>query len=128
MERRTYNPSEPLTFPGMSQMVRAGNTLYLSGQCAMDENAQLVGEGDALAQARQCFANISELLASEGATLADIVKLNCFVTSTEPYKAYSQVKRELFLSDPPTGTTVVVVALLDPRFLMEVEAIAVLGD
>lgn len=127
MNRTTYNPSDLLTFPGMSQSVRVGNLLYMSGQCSMDEQAQLVGEGDPLAQARQCFRNIEQLLAAEGGTLSDIVKVTCYVVASDVYPAYSQVKHELFPAEGPTGTTVVVRALLDPRFLLEVDATAVLA-
>jgi len=112
----------------MSQMVRAGDTLYLSGQCSLDARGDVVGEGDPNAQARQCFQNIADLLATEGATLADVVRLTCFVPDVDVYAAYMAVKCELFPVDPPTGTTVVVSALLDPRFLMEVEAVAVVDD
>jgi enamine deaminase RidA (YjgF/YER057c/UK114 family) len=115
-------------FPGVSQMVRAGDTLYLSGQCSQDADGQVVGEGDPEAQARQCFRNIAELLATQGGTLADVVRLTTFFASVEAYPAYSAVKGELYPKDPPAGTAVVVNALLDPRFLLEVEVVAVLGD
>lgn len=125
--RRTHNPNPALTFGGMSQMVRAGDTLYLSGQCAQEADGELVGTGEREAQARQCFRNIADLLALEGASLADVVKLNCYAVDHEAYRAYSAVKRELFIDDCPTGTTVLA-HLLDPRFLLEVEAVAVIGD
>lgn len=125
MERRYYNPNDELTFAGMSQMVRAGNTIFFSGQCSVDEKGQLVGENDPLEQARQCFRNIEWMLSSEGATLADIVKLNCFVVNMDVYRAYAEVKRGLFIDNCPTGTCVMA-QLLDPRFLLEVEAVVVL--
>jgi enamine deaminase RidA (YjgF/YER057c/UK114 family) len=125
--RVTRNPSEALTFPGLSQSVRSGDFIFLSGQCSMDENGKVVGEDDPLAQARQIFRNIESLLAAEGSTLADIVKLVCFVISPTVYQAYAQVKAELFPASGPTGTTVVVKALLDPQFLLEVDATAVRG-
>lgn len=126
--RRAHNLSEPTTFPGMSQMVRAGSTLYLAGQCALDREGVVVGEGDPETQARQCFRNIADLLALEGAALSDIVKLTCFVPTMDAYTAYAGVKRELFPTQAPTGTTVVVAALLDPRLLLEVEAVAVVEE
>lgn len=127
MTRTTYNQSDALTFPGMSQLVRFGDLIFLSGQCSMDEHAEVVGEDDPLAQARRIFANIETLLAAEGSTLADIVKLVCFVVSPAVYSAYAQVKAELFPSDGPAGTTVVVKELLNPRFLLEVDATAIRG-
>jgi 2-iminobutanoate/2-iminopropanoate deaminase len=127
LTRTSYNPSEALTFPGMSQSVQFGDFVFLSGQCSMDENAAVVGEDDPVAQAYQIFQNIEALLAVEGSTLADIVKLTCFVVSPEAYSAYALVKSEIFPSDGPAGTTVVVKALLNPRFLLEVDATAVRG-
>jgi 2-iminobutanoate/2-iminopropanoate deaminase len=123
--RRTYNPNAALTFPGMSQSVRSDDFVYLSGQCSMDDDAKLVGEEDAAEQARQCFRNIEALLAVEGSTLADIVKLTCYIVDAEVYPAYAKVKAELFPSEGPAGTTVIVKGLLDPRFLLEVDATAV---
>lgn len=106
-------------------MVSDGDLIFLSGQCSMDENANPVGVGDSTAQARQCFNNIQTLLGAVGCTLADIVKLTCFMVDAEVFPAYSRVKAELFPANPPAGTGVVVNALLVPEFLLEVDAIAV---
>ena len=125
MTRTSYNPSAALTFPGMSQLVASGGFVFLAGQCSMDEDAQLVGQDDPSAQARQIFRNIEALLAAEGGTLADIVRLTCFAVSPAAYEAYAKVKAEIFASEGPAGTTVIVKALLNPRFLLEVEATAV---
>ena len=125
MARTAYNPSAALTFPGMSQSVAWGDLLFLSGQCSMDDDAKPVGENDPVEQARQCFRNIETLLAHEGATLADVVKLTCYVVDADVYPAYAQVKAELFPSGGPAGTTVIVKGLLNPSFLLEVDAMAV---
>lgn len=125
MKRTAYNPSASLTFPGMSQSVRWKDLIFLSGQCSMDEAGTTVGEGDPEAQVRQCFRNIETLLAHEGATLADVVKLTCFVVDMDVYPAYAAVKKELFPTDGPAGTTVIVKGLLNPSFLLEVDATAV---
>jgi 2-iminobutanoate/2-iminopropanoate deaminase len=125
--RTSYNPGPALTFPGMSQAVAFGDFVFLSGQCSMDDNAQVVGKDDPDAQARQVFRNIEAVLAGEGSTLADIVRLTCYAVSPSAYQAYAQVKTEIFPSEGPAATTVIVSALLDPRFLLEVEATAIRG-
>jgi enamine deaminase RidA (YjgF/YER057c/UK114 family) len=126
--KRGINPSPALTFPAMSQAVRAGELLVLAGQVALDEDGNLVGPGDPVAQAEQCFRNIEQLLELGGASLRDVVKLTCFLSDKSVYPAYAAAKQTRFSSDAPAGTAVVVSALLDERFLLEVEAIAVIGS
>jgi reactive intermediate/imine deaminase len=115
-----------LTFPGMSQAVRAGNVLYLSGQVALADGDVIVGDRDPRAQAEQCFRNLSELLHAAGTDLSAVVKLTCYLTDLDSYPEYAAVKRELFSSHPPASTAVLVAGLLDERFLLEVDAVAVL--
>ncbi len=125
--RRTINPNPALTFPAMSQAVLAAGILHVSGQVALDSQGGLVGEGDPDAQAEQCMTNLEAVLAAAGGGLADVVKLTCFLTDAATYPSYARAKAARFRIDPPAGTAVVVSALLDPRFLLEVEAVAVLG-
>jgi len=119
------NQSRALTFSGLSQAVRAGDLVVLSGQVALDDEGELVGPGDASAQAAQVFRNIDRLLELAGASHSDVVKLTCYLTDAAAYPAYAQEKLERFPAAGPAGTALVVGALMDPRFLMEVEAIAV---
>ena len=126
MSKQCINPTAALTFPGMSQATVSGNVISISGQVALDASGHLVGDGDPLVQAEQCLLNIEALIELAGATLADIVKLTCFITSADTYPAYAKAKLARFPVDAPAGTCVVVAALLDPRFLLEVEALAVL--
>jgi 2-iminobutanoate/2-iminopropanoate deaminase len=74
-----------MRFPGMSQAVRCGEWVTVSGQVAL-KNGQVVGAGDAAAQARQCFANIEAALAEAGASLSDIVTLRCYLTDKSAYE------------------------------------------
>jgi enamine deaminase RidA (YjgF/YER057c/UK114 family) len=121
------NQSPAMTFPGMAQAVRVGDTIVLSGQVAFDETGALVGEGDAATQAEQCFVNIERLLEQAGASLADVVKLTCFLADVSAYAGYAEAKLRRFPAEGPAGTAVVVARLLDERLLMEVEAMAVVG-
>jgi len=120
------NPNEALTFAGMSQAVRAGELVFIAGQVALDENAKLVGEGDPQLQAQQCLRNIEILAELAGGSLADVVRLTCYLADESAYAAYAAVKAALFPERPPATTAVIVTALLDPRFLLEVEATLVL--
>jgi reactive intermediate/imine deaminase len=116
-----------LAFAGMSQAVRDGDLVVVSGQVALDSNGEVVGEGDWEAQAEQALANLEAALAAAGAAPADVVKLTCFLTDAAGYAAYAAAKNRRFEAAAPASTCVVVAALLDPRLLLEVEAIAVVG-
>jgi enamine deaminase RidA (YjgF/YER057c/UK114 family) len=122
MKRACFNAPLP-AFPGMSQVVAVGPWIMVSGQLAMADG-KLVGAGDPKAQAQQCFKNIAAVLAEAGAGLADIVKLNCYVTDGAAYPGYAEIKNTLFKERPPTGTTVIVAGLLVPGAVMEIEAVA----
>jgi len=123
---RGFNPPH-LRFDGMSQAVRSGDFVVLSGQVALDASAQIATD-DPYEQARQCFENIGLALAEAGATLAQVTKLVCYLTDAAHFPSYSKAKGETFpLADAPASTTVVVSALLDPRMLLEVEAWAYVG-
>jgi enamine deaminase RidA (YjgF/YER057c/UK114 family) len=98
--------------------------VYLSGHVALDASGQLVGRGDPQAQAESIFEGIASTLAGAGASLQDIVHLRCYAVSSEAYSAYAEAKSRYFPGGPPAGTAVIVAALLDPAFLLEVEAIA----
>jgi 2-iminobutanoate/2-iminopropanoate deaminase len=110
-------------FAGMSQAVRAGDWIMVSGQVAL-KDGEVVGIGDPAAQARQCFANIEAALAEAGATMTDVVTLRCYLTDKAAYAGYAEVKNVLFTIHPPASTTVIISALLLPGLLMEVEAAA----
>ena len=122
--KRILNPGERKG-PGMSAGVVAGGMIYLAGQVAIDENGALVGEGDVVVQAEQCLRNIERILAPVGATLADIVELTCYLSAAEHAREYLGVRARVFAEDPP-ATTTVIAPLLDPRFLVELKAVALL--
>ncbi|MEZ5077618.1 MAG: RidA family protein [Solirubrobacterales bacterium] len=114
-----------LEFGGMSQAVRSGDLVTVSGQVALGPDG-LVGEGDARAQAEQALSNLEDALGAAGAAPGDVVKLTCYLVDAGDYPAYAAAKAVRFGAAAPAGTCVVVAALLDPRFLIEVEAVAVL--
>ena len=107
-----------------SHMVRSGDTLYLSGQIALDPETMALVSDSAEAEARQIFKNISAVLSASGATLDDIVKLTVYVTDLGKFNSVNAVMSEVLSPPYPTRSTVQVAAL--PRnATIEVEAIAV---
>ena len=123
MSRELIGPRPDAVF---SQAVKVGNVIHVAGQVAVDQDRQLVGEGDSEAQARQCFANLGRVLAEAGASLDDVVRVTVYLTGAEHYAGYAAAKREHLATALPAGTAVIVAGLMDPRFLLEIEAVAVL--
>ena len=101
----------------------AGRMVFCSGQLGVgpDEHVPDTVAG----QAEICFRNIAAILAEAGLGLADVVRLNAFVTRREHMKDYMAV-RDRFIADPPPASTLVIVSgFTRPEFLVEVEATAV---
>jgi len=117
-----FNPPGA-AYPAMSQALRCGDWILVSGQVAL-QGGKVVGVGDGAAQARQCFANIEAALAEAGATLNDVVNLRCYLVDQSAYAGYGEVKKELFSAHPPASTALIVKGLLLPDLLMEIEATA----
>ena len=115
------NYSHGITVDGAKRIV------FCAGQVAGDAEANLVGEGDFDAQADQVMANLKAVLAEAGATLEDVVKVTIFVVRQEDAEKGRDILRKNFGDNPPASTLCVLQGLADPRFLVEVEAIAVLG-
>ena len=110
-----------------SQAMRAGDLLFIAGQTAVDAQGNIVGIGDPAAQARQVFENITALLEAAGAGWQNVVKINSYVTDMRYSDAIREVRQRYIVNPPPASTSVQVVALARPQFLIEVEATAVLG-
>ena len=128
MDRELGNP------PGVhtpqahySHVARAGQTLYIAGQLAIDPAGVALGIGDARAQARQCYANLAVILAHHGGTLRDLVKTTTYITHWGYRPLVAAARDEVFPAPPyPVNTLVVVQGLAEPHFLVEIEGIAVL--
>ncbi|WP_432133836.1 MULTISPECIES: RidA family protein [unclassified Streptomyces] len=105
-----------------------GRIVAVSGQLPLDEAGRIVGEGDPEAQARQVFENLRRCLAAAGAGFDDVVKLTYFVTDMGHMPAV-RAARAAHLPDDrlPASSAVQVAALVRPEFLMEIEALAVVG-
>lgn len=103
----------------------AERLFWISGQVAQDDNGRTVEIGDAGGQARFVFRKIERLLAERGGTLSDVVKVTGFITRREDFAQYALVRAEVFGPDLPASSTVVT-GLLDPEWLLEIEAVAVI--
>ena len=128
MERELLNPAG--VHPPQahySHVGRAGKTLYISGQLAMDRAGAVVGVGDARAQARQCYDNLGAILAHFGGGLRHLVKTTTYITHWAYRPLVAAARDEVFPAPPyPANTLLVVQGLAEPHFLVEIEAVAVL--
>jgi 2-iminobutanoate/2-iminopropanoate deaminase len=123
----TNPPNVYVPVPHYSQVARAGQTLYISGQLGLDAGGSLVGEGDARAQARQAWQNLIGILRHYGATPRHLLKTTTYITHWAYRPLVGEARDEVFPEPPyPPSTLVVVQGLAEPRFLVEIEAIAVL--
>ncbi len=113
---------------GISPGVKVGDTVYLSGNSAFDNDGNIVGEGDVYAQSKKTFENIAEALASVGSSMRDIVKITTYLTDISSYPEFSKARREAFPDGVPASTAVSSPELVIPTMLVEIEAIAVIGS
>ena len=108
---------------GYSRAVAAGDFIFVSG-CTSIVDGKIVHEGDVTRQTEQALLNVSAALAQLGASLADVVQTRLYVTDISRWEEVGQAHRLAFELAPPASSMVQVAALIDPRLLVEVEAVA----
>ena len=107
-----------------SQAVRAGNTVYVSGQIPLDAAGQLVA-GDVIAQTHQVLKNLAAVLAAAGLQLTDVVKCTIFVKDLGNFVAINQVYGTYFVDATAPARETVQVARLPRDVEVEISCIAV---
>ncbi|MDR5899429.1 RidA family protein [Halomonas vilamensis] len=117
----------PAAIGPYSQAVKAGNTVYMSGQIPLDPATMALVSDDFEAQARQVFTNLQAVCDEAAGSLGDIVKLNLYLVDLENFAIVNRVMEEFFASPYPARAAVGVKAL--PKGAqVEAEAVMVLGD
>ena len=112
------SPYEPII--GFSRAVRVGNSVHLAGTGPVGADNE-----DAAGQTRRIFAIAQEALAKAGASFNDVVRTRMYLTHSEDWEAVGRVHGEFFGSIRPAATMVVVAALLNPAWRIEMEFDAV---
>jgi len=119
-------PDAPAAIGPYSQAVRAGDTVYFSGQIPLDPVSGEIVAGDITAQARRAFDNLKAVAIAAGGSLDDIVRVGLYVTDLGEFAQVNAVMAEYFASPYPARSTIEVPALpKGARF--EVDAVMVLG-
>lgn len=118
-------PDAPAAIGTYSQAVRAGDTVYLSGQIGLDPASMQLVEGID-AQIHRVFANLAAVAAAAGGSLADVVKLNVYLTDLGHFARVNEIMATYFSTPYPARAAVGVAAL--PRgALVEADAVMVLA-
>ncbi|NLW07477.1 MAG: RidA family protein [Clostridia bacterium] len=107
-----------------SQGIKVGNTVYVSGQIAVDPATGQIVSGGAREQTKQCMENILAVLAAEGMTAEDIVKTTIYLKDLNNFDAVNEVYSSFFAKDYPARVCLQV-ARLPKDVEVEIEAIAV---
>jgi enamine deaminase RidA (YjgF/YER057c/UK114 family) len=115
------SPYEPII--GFSRAVRVGQNVHLAGTGPVGADNE-----DVAGQTRRIFAIAEKALAEAGACFADVVRTRMYLTHVEDWEAVGRVHGEFFGDIRPAATMVVVAALLNPAWRIEIELDAVIPD
>ncbi len=119
-----HTDKAPAAVGPYSQAIKAGNTLYLSGQIAINPAEGKIVAVTIEEQAEQCCRNIEAVLAAAGTDMSKVVKTTCFLAEIADFKAFNEVYAKYFISKP--ARSCVAVKDLPAGALCEIEAIVVM--
>ena len=108
---------------GYSRAVAAGDNIWVTG-CTSIVDGEVVHEGDPYQQTVQAIRNIAWALDQLDSSLEDVVRTRMFVTDISRWEEYGRAHGEAFAEVMPATSMVQVSALIDPRMMVEVEAVA----
>lgn len=120
------SPYEPQI--GISRAVRAGTIVTVSGTAPIGPDGKTVGSGEPSVQARRCLEIIAAALETAGASLRHVVRTRTLLTRIDDWRAVATVHGEFFRDIRPANTVMQVTRFIDPEWLVEFEADAVIDD
>ena len=117
------SPYEPKV--GISRAVRVGSIVTVAGTAPLGPDGCTVGRGDAGAQARRCLEIIATALNGAGASMEQVVRTRILLTRIADWEVVATVHGEFFRDIRPANTIMQVSRFIDPEWLVEIEADAV---
>ena len=131
MPRKTLTPPQldfqPRPAYPYSPGTRGGNLIYTAGQVAWGSDGNIVGIDDIEAQTRQTLSNVEAVLREGGASWDDVLKCNVYLKDMSDFQRMNAVFAEVFPENPPARTTVQT-PMAEETMLVEIEAVAYLGE
>lgn len=123
MKKIIYTSNAPEPIGPYSQAYLCGDTLYCSGQIAIDPTSGNFVEGDIEKQTNQVIKNIEQLLKAAGFDFNDVVKTTCFLSDMADFAKFNEIYAKYFTSNP--ARSCVAAKQLPKNALVEVEIIAI---
>jgi len=111
---------------GYSRAVKVGNVIEVTGTVAVDQGGKPVGGTSAYEQTKFAIQKIEKVLQQAGASLNDVVRTRMFVTDISRWEEYGKAHGEFFSAIKPCTSMIEVKALIEPDYLVEIEATAIL--
>jgi enamine deaminase RidA (YjgF/YER057c/UK114 family) len=123
VERQNISSGSPFEgIIGFSRAVRQGNLVAVSGTAPIGLDGTTVGVGDAYLQAKRCIEIIAQALEEAGAGLTDVIRTRIFLANAEDWEEVARAHAEAFGNVRPASTFVEVSRFLNPEWLVEIEA------
>ncbi|BCB74009.1 RidA family protein [Phytohabitans flavus] len=129
-------PKEPLVAPGLAApnghfsqatVAEPGRMVFISGMTSRRADGTVAGVGDITEQTHQVCRNLAAAVEAAGGTLDDIARVDVYVRDIRDFAAIHEVRRQYFTGEPPASTMVEVSRFVHDDYLIEINAIAVLG-
>lgn len=120
------NPMEAIV--GFSRAVRVGPFISIGGTAPVDPDGSTVGVGDVAAQTRQCIEIIKAALEQAGSGLHHVVRTRVILTNIEDWKTSIDVRKEYFRDVRPVDTIMAIDRFVNPEWLVEYEADAIISE
>jgi enamine deaminase RidA (YjgF/YER057c/UK114 family) len=111
---------------GYSRAVKVGTQIFVSGTIAVDDNGIVVGKNDPYRQTIFILKKIKSAIEKSGGNLSDVVRTRMYVVNINDWSAIGKAHGEFFKDIKPASTMVEVSKLIQPEFLIEIEADAII--
>lgn len=129
MKRKLVSNGNPLEdIIGFSRAVRVVPHISVGGTAPVDKNGNTIGIGNVSQQTRQCIEIIKEALEQSGSSLQDVVRTRVILTRIEDWKEVIKVRAEYFKDIKPVDTIMQVSSFVNPDWLIEMEADAIINE